>query len=187
MLKPERGVSQQWAEALRAAIARSYMAGNAALRDSSQAGPAPAAAPFQYVLPDPQHDAAPPQFIAPEQFKRQYALCLESLSVTVYGYCIERQFGWERRLEPALVLRRPAWWRRLLRATPLLALTVQAGAAGAEISIVPAKKPGYWGKINCIIRLEPVLQQQLKQLQRQHLAAASFKNKISRLFLFFGN
>jgi len=186
MVKPERGVSQQRAEALRDAIARSYTASNAALRDNIHAGQAPAAAPFHYVLPDQHPAAATPRFIPSEQFKRQYALCLESLSVTVYGYCIERQFGWERRLEAALVLRRPSWWRRLLRATPLLALTVQAHPAGAEISIAPAKKPDYRGEINCIIRLEPGLQQQLKQSHQHQLAAAPFKNRIKRLLPFFG-
>ncbi|WP_300759068.1 hypothetical protein [Janthinobacterium sp.] len=186
MAKAERGVPQQRAEALRDAIARSYAACNAALRDSIEARQAPAAAPFHYVLPDAQQTSATPRFIPSEQFRRQYALCLESLSVTVYGYCIERQFGWERRLEAALVLRRPSWWRRLLRAAPLLALTVQAHPAGAGISIVPAKKPDYRGKINCIIRLEPGLQQQLKQSHQHQLAAVSFKNRIKRLLPFFG-
>lgn len=183
MVKPERGLVQRPLEVLREAVARSHAASNAALAASAQekTPPSPTSTPFSYRLPDAQHDATL-HTIPPEQFKRQYALCLESLSVTVYGYCIERQFGWERRLEPALVLRRPAWWRRLLRAAPLLALTVQSHPAGAEISIAAAKKPDYRGKINCIVRLEPALQQQLKKIHQHQTIAASFKNKIVKIF-----
>lgn len=180
MAKPERRPAQWQAPSLCGAVARSHAAVNAALRVASLAGAryAPAAAPFHYVLPDAPAGACAGQDIPARQFERQYAWCLESLGVTVYGYCIERQFGWERKTEPALLLRRPAWWRRLLRPAPLLALTVDARQAGIAISLAAAQRPGYRGSINCIVRLEPALQQQLKQLHEAQAIAVSIKKKI---------
>lgn len=182
MARAERRPAQWQAPALCAAVARSHVAANAALCVASLDGTrlAPAAAPFHYVLPDAPAGAGASSHIPALQFERQYAWCLESLGVTVYGYCIERQFGWERKTEPALLLRRPSWWRRLLRPAPLLALTVDAHPAGTAISLAPATRPGYRGAIDCIVRLEPALQQQLKQLHDTQVTAVSIKNKILR-------
>lgn len=180
MGRPERRAAQWQAPLLRVAVARSLARANAALRVVSLASGshAPAAAPFRYAWPDAPGGTGAGQGIPVRQFERQYDWCLESLGVTVYGYCIERQFGWERKTEPALLLRRPAWWRRLLRPAPLLALTVEASEADLAISLAAAQRPGYHARINCIVRLEPALQQQLKQLHESQLIALSFKNKI---------
>jgi hypothetical protein len=169
---------------LRQVIEHAYTDGNAALRElAEERAPAlrcAAQADFHYVMPDGA------RAIPAAQFHRQYELCLQALEVTIYGYRVQAQFGWERRLESVFSLRRPALWRRVLRPAPLLAfkVTAQQGQGAASISIVTAQRPGYINKSNYIVRLGPELQQQLNQVHSAQIAAKSlslrFKSWFSR-------
>ena len=175
--------AQCHAEFLRRVLKHAHRDSNAALREMAatrQSLPQPAH--IQYVVPATPGSA--PRTIPAAQFHRQYALCLHSLELTIHGYCIARQFGWERKREMAFSTRRPALWRRLLRHSPLLAFTVTAEAGAARIGIGAARRAVRASRSNLIVRLDPGMQQELAQLNRTQSAAASLK---TRLFSWFAN
>lgn len=182
MAKPDSGARLRSAALLRQIVEHAYTDANTALGQlAGERAPALRCADqadFQYVLPDGG------RAIPAAQFHRQYELCLQALEVTIYGYRIEAQFGWERRLESAFSLRRPALWRRVLRPAPLLAFKVSAqqGQGAASISIVTAQRPGYISKSNYIVRLDPELQQQLNQAHSAQLAARSISSRFKSWF-----
>ena len=176
--------AQCHAEFLRRVLKHAHRDSNVALQDLAEARHALgyAAQPdFRYV--DLGADSMP-RTIPAAQFHRQYALCLRTLELTIYGYCIERQFGWERKTEMAFSTRRPAFWRRLLRPAPFLAFKVKAELGAASISIGAAQRAAYANKSNYIVRLDPAMQQELAQINTEQTVARSLK---TRLFAWIGD
>jgi hypothetical protein len=111
-----------------------------------------------------------PRAIPGAMFVRQYALCLDTLELTLHGYCVQRRSGWERRIEHTFSTRPPPPWRRALRPAPLVALTVRAsGAAGSATreatSVQLAAAAGVAPSTPAlVVRLEPALQLELARL-----------------------
>lgn len=125
----------------------------------------------------------PRRAIPAEHFHRSGALALETVELTLYGYCVLRRSGWNRRPEAVLEIGRPPLWRRLLRAAPLLALclrshdgtvTVHVEAAGPDAAAAPAGAPRRG------ILLAPEQQQALLQAHRTYAARRKFSKLIPR-------
>ncbi len=106
-------------------------------------------------------DGAAPAAIPARHFHRSYNWCLQTLELTVYGYCAPRLAGWERRVELDFSMRRPPLWRRLLRRAPLLALDVLVGHGGVRVRIGPAPPNAGAPRSAYLYRLPPELQRQL--------------------------
>lgn len=169
MPRPDSTPAQYRAQFLLHEIARTYIDGNHALlamaeacRPSLRCAGDPA---LRYRIGDVS------EAIAAVRFHRRYALVLQSLELSIHGYCVERQFGWERKTEIVFSTRPPPWWRRLLRPAPELVLRIRADGGTACICFEAAgraaapERPGY------LVRLEPSMQAALAQLHRQHSAA----------------
>lgn len=123
-------------------------------------------------------DGAAPATIPAASFHRRYVWCLQTLEVTVYGYCAPRLAGWERRLELDFSMRRPPWWRRLLRRAPLLALEVLVGHGGVRVRVVPAPPNAAAPRSAYLFRLPPELQRQLAVLHTARPAAPALKTRL---------
>lgn len=166
-------MSQCSADELRAALAQAYRGGGQALEQLvGHAAPerrCAGYAAFHY------RTGATLQAIPADRFHSAYRPRLELLEFTLYGYCVERRFGWERINEAVFSLRRPALWRRLMRPAPLLALTVTAGQDGVAIAIRPARRPGYKNRRNHLVRLDPELREQLLRAHQEQIAATSLR------------
>ncbi|WP_256078368.1 hypothetical protein [Massilia sp. YIM B04103] len=91
-------------------------------------------------------------------------LHLQTLEFSIHGYCIYRQFGWERIREAAFSTRPPPFWQRLLQRAPLLELRVCVNQDGCSITIGAAWPGTRRSRANCIWRLTPELQQQISQI-----------------------
>lgn len=186
MGRHDGGAAQGSAAALRALVEQAYGNANADLidlaRTQDHAIRCAAQDDLRYVDPV---DAAP-RAIPAAQFHRQYTLCLETLELTLYGYCIERQFGWERRLEPAFSLRRPRLWRRVLRPAPLLAFNVKVGQDRTSVHIEPAWRNAWMAGRDYVVRLDHELQEQLAKVNMEQIAARSVTarliKKVARWF-----
>ncbi|SHG48543.1 hypothetical protein [Massilia sp. CF038] len=155
------------------ALTETQAAVNASLRDHAMArlrAPSSDAPGFLRY-----RDNAPPHrshAIALHEFARQSAWCIEHLALNVDGYCVQRRFGWERRLEWVLSTRRPAWWRRLARPAPLLTLTMHAGPGATNLVPASPDTPPPRGGHTLIVRLAPALQHQLEQIHAHACALA---------------
>lgn len=174
MPHPDRTPAQYRAQFLMRELERAHLDSNAALRALAEA-----VTPAQRCANDPalryRTGGAPggaPRAITAAEFYRQYALCLQSLELSIRGYCVERQFGWERKREAVFSTRPPAWWRRLLRPTPMLVLRITADAGTVRIGFeacrgatAPRKSHHY------LVRLEPAMQAELAHLHRRQAAA----------------
>lgn len=110
-------------------------------------------------------------------FHPPYLLSLETVELTLYGYCIPHQFGWERTWEAALSLRPPPVWHRLLRPAPLLALTFRSDADGTQIRITSAA-PRRRCHGTYLLRLDPALQERLLAIHQQQLAATALPARL---------
>lgn len=115
-----------------------------------------------------RHGDGGPRAIPGAMFQRRYALCIDSLELTLHGYCIQRRSGWERRVEQTFSTSAPPPWRRALRPAPLLAFTVRAGADATTVHLAVAP-PSAACSAPMVVRLEPALQLALAQL---HAGAA---------------
>lgn len=170
--------AQCHAHFLRRVVEQAHRDSNAALAELADVrGPAQrcaARADFHYI--DRRDGSA--HTIAAPQFHRQYALCLQDLELTICGYCIRRQFGWERRRETALSTRRPSLWRRLLRPAPLMTLSVRTGPDGTSMSIGPARWHARASRAPLIVRLDQTMQDQLAQAHEAGQAAGSLKARL---------
>ena len=136
-------------------------------------------ADFLYV--DPLRDATTPQRIPADQFERQFALCLDGLELTVYGYYAKHQFGWERCTEAVLCAGHRAWWRRVLRPAPLLALRINAGAGATGVSVEMAAPLRAACGAPYIVRLDADTQAALARLH-----GAPSRSCLRRLLACFG-
>ncbi|USX23656.1 hypothetical protein NHH82_16370 [Oxalobacteraceae bacterium OTU3REALA1] len=155
---------------LRRALADARRDGNLALAaDADRRSAAIRVAPppsFRYVALAPAGQAGGdggPRAIPGAMFHRQYALCLDTLELTLHGYCVQRRAGWARRMEPIFSTRPPLLWRRLLGPPPLLALTVRAGAGAASVHLAVAP-PAAAPSAAVVVRLAPALQTELSRL-----------------------
>ncbi|MEO7494807.1 MAG: hypothetical protein ABIT83_27115 [Massilia sp.] len=178
MLELSPAAAQCHAEFLRRVLEHAHRDSNVAL-EALAAERAPdrrsaTQAEFRYV--DPRDGST--QAIPAAQFHRQYALCLHALELTIYGYCIERTFGWERRLETVFSTRRPARWRRMLRPAPLMALRVQSGSGGASVSVGAAQRQACASRAHLIVRLDESMQEELAQAHAAEKRARSVKVRL---------
>ena len=178
MAKPEADAA--W---LRQAVHQAYEDSDAALRALAQERSPQARCiernDFHYV------DEAGAHAIPAELFHRHYMLALQQMEFSLFGYCLLKRYGWEKRIEPVFSMRKPSWWRRLLRRAPLMELTVRAGPDGASLGIDAAARKGYINRSNYIVRLDFDMQ---RQLQSVHMAAVNktFINKLCAGFKIFG-
>ncbi len=170
--------AQCHAHFLRRVVEQAHRDSNTALVDladaralaQSEAAPAD----FQYV--DRRDGLA--HTIATARFHRQYALCLQDLELSICGYCIRRQFGWERQREAALSTRRPALWRRLLRPAPLMSLWVRVGPEGSSMGIAPARAHQRAGGAPLIVRLDQTMQEDLALAHDAAQVTGSLKTRL---------
>lgn len=180
MGKPERHAVECDGDEVRALVAQARAKANRALRElARQRHPAiasAAGAPFPFA-PAP---GEPLREVPAAQFHRPCMLALEALELTVYGYCVHRTVGWERRREAVFSLRRPALWRRLVRAAPLLALTVDARDGQAVLGFKPAPRPRPRNRRRDLIRLDPDAQESLVSVHREQIAAQSILKRFAR-------
>lgn len=94
----------------------------------------------------------------------QPGLHLQTLEFSIHGYCIYRQFGWERIKEAAFSTRPPPFWQRLFQRAPLLELRVCVNRDGCSIAIGATRPGTSRSRANCIWRLTPELQWQISQI-----------------------
>lgn len=109
------------------------------------------------------HGASGVQHLDGALLVRQYEWCLDRLELTIHGYCVTRQYGWERRTETVFSTRPPPPWRRWLRAAPLMALRIHAGAHASGVTVDRAPAHARAGGRDLIVRLDASVQQQLAQ------------------------
>ncbi|UGQ48932.1 hypothetical protein [Massilia endophytica] len=166
----KRRATQSSADELREALAQAYRGGGQALEELvGQAAPERRCASYAafHYRTGPTLEAIPAG-----RFHSAYRPRLELLEFTLYGYCVERRFGWERTPEAVFSLKRPALWRR---PAPLLALTVSASQEGVSMAIRPARRPGYKNRRNHLVRLTPELREQLFRIHQEQIAANSLR------------
>ncbi|MEV4781615.1 hypothetical protein, partial [Burkholderia sp. LMU1-1-1.1] len=145
MAAPRRPVAECDDAFLRRALAHARRDGNLALaadaerrRAAIRVAPPPS---FRYVALPVDGDGeggGGARAIPGAMFHRQYALCLDTLELTLHGYCLQRRRGWERRVEQIFSTRPPPLWRRPLGPGPLLALTVRADAGATSVHLAVA-------------------------------------------------
>ncbi|MYM28544.1 hypothetical protein GTP58_09435 [Duganella sp. CY15W] len=129
--------------------------------------------------PDIQYsDGSVAVVIPAASFHRNYALCLHTLELTVYGYCVSRKAGWERRIELDFSMRRPPWWRRILRRPPLLALDVQVLHESVRVRIRPAPADAMAPRSRYVFQLGATLQNELETHHTTQLAARSVPSRL---------
>lgn len=168
MAAPRRPAAECDDAYLRRALAEAWRDVNVALAaDADRRGAAIRVAPppsFRYVAlaPADRAEGGGPRAIPGAMFHRQYGLCLDTLELTLHGYCVPRRAGWERRMEPTFTTR-PPLWRRLLGPSPLLALTVRADAGATSVHLAVAP-PAAASSAAVEVRLEPALQAELSRL-----------------------
>jgi hypothetical protein len=126
-----------------------------------------ARAPFVYAAARGQ----PRQAIPAERFHRPYALMLDTVELTLPGYCLLRETYWERRHEAVFALGRPRLWRRLLRRAAPLALHVRVRGDDVSVSVRTAARYGAPDPGRRLILLAPDLQAALLDAHRAQLAA----------------
>lgn len=184
MVELNPAAAQCHAEFLRRVIKHAHHDGNVALRALADARhPAlrcATHADFHYIGLDPADNT--PRTIPAAQFHRQYALCLQTLELTIHGYCVERRFGWERKIEHTFSTRRPPLWRRVLRPPPLLSLTVKAGPDDCSITLGAAQRRVSGKRPNYIVRLEPDMQEELARINGAQVAARSLRARLRAWF-----
>jgi hypothetical protein len=176
-----RNATHSQADRLLDSVRQAHGEANLALRElAGERAPErlyPARAAFQYFTPAP---GSPDRHVIPaEQFHRRYGLCLEALEVAIYGYCVYREFGWERNLEPVFSLRRPPVWRRIFSPAPVLEMKLSAQQDAAGVAVGPAPRGKYRNKQNHFFRLNRQLQDQLSRIHAEQVAAKSLKKRFS--------
>lgn len=180
MGKPERHAVECDGDEVCSLVAQARADANRALRElARQRHPAiacAAGAPFSFA-PAPGEAL---REVPAAQFHRPCLLALEALELTVYGYCVHRTVGWERRREAVFSLRRPALWRRLVCAAPLLALTVDVRDGQAALGFKPARRPRPRNRRRDLIRLDPDAQDSLVRAHREQIAAQSILKRFAR-------
>lgn len=134
-----------------------------------------ARAPFAYASARGRtRDAIPA-----EQFHRPYALVLAAVELTLRGYCVVRDVGWERRREAVFVVGRPPLWRRLLRRSPPLSLRFGADGGAVSIAVGTARRHGRPDPWRRHILLAPDLQAELLRTHRRQIATHSFRSRFA--------
>lgn len=175
---PRRYPTRCHADFLLDAVALAHSGANQALRELAEkhhlATLCTTRAPFLVRLPG---DTAP-LTIPRADFHRRYTLCLQTLELTIYGYCVYKKFGWEGRQEAVLSLSRPPFWRRMVSPAPLLAIRLVTQAENISVSINSAHRPGYKNKRNHFIRMNEELQEQMTRAHNAQIATRSIKARI---------
>lgn len=134
-----------------------------------------ARAPFAYASARGRtRDAIPA-----EQFHRPYALVLAAVELTLRGYCVVRDVGWERRREAVFVVGRPPLWRRLLRRSPPLSLRFGADGGAVSIAVGTARRHGRPDPWRRHILLAPDLQAELLRTHRRQIATHAFRSRFA--------
>lgn len=135
------------------------------------------AAPFRYVTLATGEFPPAARTIAAPLFQRQYGLCLHTLELTLYGYCVERRFGWERRPENTFTTRVPLRWRR----PPLLALTLRVCPGTTDIDLSAAGAGATASRAALMVRLDADLGDELAALHRTAAMRARAPRLAARL------
>lgn len=131
---------------------------------------------FYYACASPDNYLV--QGIPAASFHRHYGLCLQTLELTMHGYCIERRYGWERRMETVFCTAPPPWWRRAVRRAPLLALKVVCMSGATYVSVGMARPGAARPRSGHVVRLDPGMQARLASM---HACAVARASPIARL------
>jgi hypothetical protein len=108
-------------------------------------------------------------------FHRPYALTLAGVELALHGYCVPRGGG-----RVTFRLGRPPLWRRWLLPAPLLVLRFSAHGGSVAVSVGAARAgAGSASGQPRSIHLDPVLQDALLRLHRDHLPHRTFLQKVA--------